>query len=90
LEDDLAGRSTAQAFVAEGGARDIAAQTFEGVPLMGAASRIGMQAKPLGTDTALWLRRLLTGKAQRRGFPRQHFLSCPGAKGDAVGAGRRV
>jgi hypothetical protein len=53
LKDDLAGRGTAQAFVAEGRARDVAAQTFEGVPLMGAASRIGMQAKALGTDTAL-------------------------------------
>ena len=53
MKDDLAGRGTAQAFVAEGRARDVAAQTFEGVPLMGAASRIGMQAKALGTDTAL-------------------------------------
>ena len=41
LEDDLAGRGTAQAFVAEGRTRDVAAQTFEGVPLMGTASRIG-------------------------------------------------
>ncbi len=65
LEDDLAGRSTAQAFVAEGGARDIATQPFEFLSLLGAAMGVGMQAKPLGPDTALWLRRLLTGKAQR-------------------------
>ena len=65
MEDDLAGRSTAQAFVAEGGARDIATQAFEFLPLLGATLRVGMQAKPLGPDTALWLRLLLTGKAQR-------------------------
>ncbi len=53
LEDNLTGRGAAQAFVAQGRARDVTAQPFEGVPLMRAAVRIGMQAKPLGTDTAL-------------------------------------
>ena len=71
LEDDLAGRSTAQAFVAEGGARDIATQAFEFLSLLGATLRVGMQAKPLGTDTTLGLRCLLAGMAQRWIFPRQ-------------------
>ncbi len=34
LEDDLAGRGAAQAFMAEGGARDVAAQSFECLALM--------------------------------------------------------
>ena len=34
LEDDLAGRGPAKAFVAQGRARDVTAQPFEGVPLM--------------------------------------------------------
>ena len=36
LEDDLAGRGATQSCVAEGRARDITTQAFEGVPLMGA------------------------------------------------------
>jgi hypothetical protein len=59
LEDDLAGRCAAQAFVAQGGTGDAAIQTFEGVPLLGAATGVSMQAKPLGTHTALGLRHLL-------------------------------
>jgi len=57
------------------------------LPLMGAAIGVRMQAKPLGTHTALWLWRLVTGETQGRIFPRQHFLSRSGAKGNAVGAG---
>ncbi len=53
LQDDLAGRGAAQPFVAQGGTGDIATKAFEGGPLMGAVARVGMQAKPLGTDTAL-------------------------------------
>ncbi len=90
LEDDLTGRGTAQAFVAEGWTRDVAAQPFEFLPLMGAAAGVGMQAKPLGTDTALGLGGFLTGEAQRGVFPRQHFLACSGAKRHAGGAGRCV
>ncbi len=82
LEDDLAGRCAAQAFVAEGGARDVATETFEFLSLLGPAAGVGMQANPLGTDTALGLRGLLTGEAQCGVFPRQHFLSCTGAKGE--------
>ncbi len=37
LEDDLAGRGTAQAFVAQGRARDVATQPFEFLALLGAA-----------------------------------------------------
>jgi len=90
LEDDLAGRSTAQAFVAEGGARDIATQPFEAVPLLGAAARIGVQTKALSTDTALGLRFLLAGQAQGGVFPRQYFLPRPWSERNAVGAGCRV
>ena len=53
LEHNLAGRGAAEAFVAEGGARDIPTQAFEFLPLLGAAPGVGMQAKPLVTDTAL-------------------------------------
>jgi len=53
LEDDLAGPGAAQSFVAKGRARDVPTEAFEGVPLMRAAARVGMQAKALGTDTAL-------------------------------------
>ncbi len=49
-----------------------------------------MQAKPLGTDTALGWRRLWAGEAHRGFFPRQHFLARPGSEGNAVGAGRGV
>ncbi len=42
LEDDLAGWRTAQLFVAEGGARDVATETLKGVPLMGTALCVGM------------------------------------------------
>ena len=55
LEDHIAGRGAAQAFVAEGVARDVTTQAFEFLPLLGPTPGIGMQAKPLGTDTALWL-----------------------------------
>ena len=41
LEDDLAGWGTAQSFVAQGRTRNVAAQTFEGVSLLGATARIG-------------------------------------------------
>ena len=58
MEHDPAGRGTAQPFVAECGARDVVTETFEGVPLMGAALGFRMPAKPLGTDTAPWVRRL--------------------------------
>ncbi len=47
LQHDLAGRGAAQAFVAEGGARDIPTQAFEFLPLLGAAPGVGMQAKTL-------------------------------------------
>jgi hypothetical protein len=75
LEDDRAGWGAAQAFVAQGRARDVATEAFKFLPLMGAAAGVGMQAKPLGTDTALGLRCLWVGKTQRRVFPRQHFLA---------------
>ena len=65
LEHDLAGRGTAQPFVAQGWTGNVAAQTFEGVPLLGAAVRVGMQTEPLSTHTALAVRHLLTGQAQR-------------------------
>ena len=42
LEDDLAGWCTAQAFVAQGRARDVATELFEFLPLMGSTRRIGM------------------------------------------------
>ena len=90
LQGDLTGPGAAQSFVAKGRARNVATEAFEGVPLMGAAAGVGMQAKPLGTDTALWLQRLLTGKAQGGIFPRQHFLPRSGPEGNAVGTGRRV
>lgn len=37
LEDDLAGRRAVHPFMAQGRTRDVAAQPFEGVPLLGAA-----------------------------------------------------
>ncbi len=88
LQHDLAGWGAAQAFVAQGRARDVATQPFEFLALLGAAICIRMQAKALGTHTARGLRCLWTGEAQRWVFPRQHFLACPGAKGYAVGVFR--
>ena len=80
LEDDVAGRGMAQAFVAQGGAGDVAAQAFKFLVLLGATLCVGMQAKPLGTDTAFLLRCLVIGQAQRGVFPGQHFLSCSGPR----------
>ncbi len=37
LEDHLAGRRAAHPFMAQGRTRDVAAQPFEGVPLLGGA-----------------------------------------------------
>jgi len=56
LKDDLAGSGAAQAFVAQGRARDIPTQAFEFLSLMGATLCVGMQAKPLGPDTPLGVR----------------------------------
>jgi len=64
LKDDLAGWGAAQAFVAQGRARDVATQPFEFLPLMGAAICLRMEAKALGTDTALGLRCLWAREAQ--------------------------
>lgn len=75
--------------MAQGRARDVPTQTFEFLSLLGSTRRLSMQAKPLGTDTALGVR-LGAGYAQCRVFPGQHFLAYPGAKRDAVGASRRV
>ena len=52
LKHDLAGRGTAQPFVAEDGTGDVAAEPFEFLSLLGTTPGISMQAKPLGTDTA--------------------------------------
>ena len=41
LEDDLAGRRTAQPFVAEGRARDVATATLNGMPWMGTVLCVG-------------------------------------------------
>ena len=41
LEDDLTGWSAAQPFVAQGRTRDVAAQTFEFLSLLGAALGVG-------------------------------------------------
>ncbi len=53
LQDDLASQCAAQPFVAQGRTGDVATETFEGMPLMGSAVYVGMQAKALGMDTAL-------------------------------------
>ena len=90
LQDDLTGRGAAQAFVAEGGARDVATQAFEFLPLVGSARGLRMQTKPLGTDTAFLLWCLVIGQAQRGVFPCQHFLSRSGAQRNAVGTGGRM
>ena len=58
LEDDLAGRGTAQPFVAQGRTGDIATELFEFLALLGAARGLRMQTEPLRTDTALRLRYL--------------------------------
>ncbi len=87
LQDDLAGWCTAQAFVPQGGTRDVATELFEFVSLLGAAMGVGMQAEPLRTHTALGLRHFWIREAQGRVFPCQHFLSGPRTKGNAVGAG---
>ena len=55
LKDHLAGPGAAEPFVAEGRTRDVAAEPFEFLSLLGTTTGIGMQAKPLGTDAALWL-----------------------------------
>ena len=58
LKDDLAGRGAAQAFVAQGRARDVAAQAFELLPLVGATAGVGMETEPLSTHTPLGMRDL--------------------------------
>ena len=63
LEDDLAGPGAAEPFVAEGRTRDVATEAFELLPLLGTTAGVGMQAKPLGIDTALGVR-LWAGEAQ--------------------------
>lgn len=88
LEDHLAGWGAAQAFVAQGRARDVPTQPFAFLPLMRPTPGAGMQAEPLGTDTARWRWRLVTGQAQGRVCPCQHFLARPGAQRNAVGASR--
>ena len=88
LEDDLAGWGAAQAFMAQRGARDVATQPFEFLPLLGTTPCLRMQAKPLGTHTALWVWRFLTSEAHCGIFPRQYFLAGSGTKGNAVGASR--
>jgi len=90
LKDHLAGRCAAQACVAQGRTCDVATELFEFLPLLGATPCLRMQTKPLGTDTTLGLRYFWVREAQRRVFPRQYFLPRPGAKGNAVGAGRRM
>jgi len=87
LEDNLAGWGAAQAFVAQGRTRDVATQSFEFLALRGSTRRLGMQTEPLSTHTSLGLRHVWIRQAQRWVFPRQHFLSRSGAKGNAVGAG---
>ncbi len=54
LKHDLACRCASQPFVAKGGTGDVATEAFECWPLKGAAVHVGMQAKALGPDTALW------------------------------------
>ena len=76
LKHDRAGRGAAQPFVAQSRARDVTAQPFECLSLLGATRCVGMQAKPLGTDTALGVRHLWAGEAHRQVFPGQHFLPC--------------
>ena len=90
LEDDLAGPGAAEPFVAQGRTCDVAAQAFEFLPLLGPAAGVGMQTEPLSLYTPLGMRALWARRAQRGVFPRQHFLSCPGAEGNAVSAGGRV
>ncbi len=53
LKHDLAGPGAAEPFVAEGRTRDIAAQPFEFLALLGAATGVGMQTEPLSTYTTL-------------------------------------
>jgi len=55
LQHDLAGRGAAQSFMAEGGARDVAAQAFEFLSLLRPAAGVGMQTEPLSTHTTLGL-----------------------------------
>ncbi len=90
LKDDVAGRGTAQAFVAQGGARDVAAQLFEFLPLVGAARGLRMQTEPLRTHTPPGLWHFWARQAQRRVFPGQHFLASSWPEGNAVGAGGGV
>ncbi len=52
LEDDLAGWGAAQSFVAQGGTRDVAAQPFELLALLGAAVRIGYFSRETMTVVA--------------------------------------
>jgi len=90
LEDDVAGRGAAQAFVAESRARDVATEPFEFLSLVGSTPGSRMQAKPLGADTALGVWGFVTRQLQGGIFPRQHFLSSPRPQRNAVRAGRGV
>ena len=50
LEDDFVGQDTAQPLVLQGRTGDVAAQPFEGVPLLGPEPGVGMQTEPLSSQ----------------------------------------
>jgi hypothetical protein len=91
FEDNIALRSARQAFVAQSRTGDVSAEAFEGGALMRAAVHVGMEAKALSADAALWrVVCLVAREAQGRIFPGQHFLPRSRSEGDAVRAGCRV
>ncbi len=54
---------------------------------MGPTLCAGMQAKPLGPDTALGLRHVGIREPSRGIMPRQHFLASPRSQRNAIGTG---
>jgi len=81
LQHDLTGPGAAEPFVAEGGARDVAAQPFELLALLGPTAGVGMQAKPLGTDTALGIAGLLDWRGAARGLSTSALFGLLGGQG---------
>ena len=71
LQHDLAGAVTLESFVGNGGARDVAAQAFEFLALMGATTHRGVQAEAVRIGAQCWHGGFA---APRDGLHVQHFV----------------
>ena len=84
-QHDIACAVTFESFIGNGRARNVAAQAFKLVTLIGGAAHVGMQAKAVFADTTLGDH---LGFLRGDGFQAQYFLACPGSECNTVSAGR--